>query len=53
MVAPSSLPGESDPLFRPAHNGATFLSGSQVFRIGAKPTIGLSCLYFARENTEL
>ena len=26
-----SLPGESDPLFRPAHNGATFLSGSQAF----------------------
>jgi len=31
VVAPSWLPGESDPLFRPAHRGATFLSGSQVF----------------------
>jgi hypothetical protein len=53
MVAPSSLPGESDPLFRPAHNGATFCLDRKLFRIGAKPTIGLSCLYFARENTEL
>jgi hypothetical protein len=52
MVAPSSLSGEPDPLFRPMPTGATFFCRNyKLFRIGAQPTARLNCLYLAGKKS--